>query len=268
MDPQVSVLIPTYRRAIALSVTLTGLYYQTEKTFDITISDQSPDDDLLSDASIETVINMLRQRGIEVRILKNLPRRGMAQQRQFLLDHARAPLALFLDDDLVLEPYVIANMRRVLRQHECGFVGCAPIGLSFRHDYRPHQQQIEFWQGIVRPEAILPGTEEWQRYKLHNAANVLHVEQKFNVSPERPMPYKIAWVGGCVMYDTGKLRELGGYGFWEQLPEAHCGEDVLAQLRVMRRYGGCGILPSGVYHQERETTVPDRRVNAPEYLGI
>lgn len=268
MYPEVSVLIPTYRRAIALSVTLTGLYYQSDRSFDITIADQSPDDELLQDASVDTVISMLRQRGVEVRVLKNLPRRGMAQQRQFLLEHARAPLSLFLDDDLVLESYVIANMKRVLREQECGFVGCAPIGLSYREDYRPVQQHIEFWEGRVEPEVILPGSDQWQRYRLHNAANVLHVEQRYGAVPEKPMPYKIAWVGGCVLYDTRKLRELGGYGFWEQLPEAHCGEDVLAQLRVMRRYGGCAILPSGVYHQERETTVPDRRVNAPEYLEI
>jgi hypothetical protein len=36
----------------------------------------------------------------------------------------------------------------------------------------------------------------------------------------------------------------------------------------MKKYGGCGIIPSGVYHQELETTVPDRTVNAPECLEI
>lgn len=70
------------------------------------------------------------------------------------------------------------------------------------------------------------------------------------------------------MYDTEKLRAVGGFSFWKDLPVNHSGEDVLAQLRVMKRYGGCGVIPSGVYHQELETTVPDRRVNAPEYLKI
>jgi hypothetical protein len=70
------------------------------------------------------------------------------------------------------------------------------------------------------------------------------------------------------MYNTEKLRYVGGFSFWKDLPEQHCGEDVLAQLRVMKKYGGCGIIPSGVYHQELETTVPDRKVNAPEFLEI
>jgi len=64
------------------------------------------------------------------------------------------------------------------------------------------------------------------------------------------------------------LREAGGFTFWETLPESHCDEDVLAQLRVMKKYGGYGVLPSGVYHQELETTVLDRKINAPEYLEI
>jgi hypothetical protein len=78
--------------------------------------------------------------------------------------------------------------------------------------------------------------------------------------------YKIAWIGGCVFYNTAHLRSVGGFSFWKQLPVAHCGEDVLAEIRVMEKYGGCGILPSGVYHQEAPTTVVDRRINAPEVL--
>jgi hypothetical protein len=70
------------------------------------------------------------------------------------------------------------------------------------------------------------------------------------------------------MYDRGKLCAVGGFGFWRQLPVEHCGEDVLAQQRVMARYGGCGLLPSGIYHQELPTTLKDRRVNAPKVLGL
>ncbi|WP_432812908.1 hypothetical protein [Pantanalinema sp. GBBB05] len=34
----------------------------------------------------------------------------------------------------------------------------------------------------------------------------------------------------------------------------------------MARYGGCGIMPSGVYHQELPTTVYDRSQDAPLLL--
>ena len=37
----VNILIPTFKRLKALAVTLTSLYYQSEKDFDIIIADQS-----------------------------------------------------------------------------------------------------------------------------------------------------------------------------------------------------------------------------------
>ncbi len=192
----------------------------------------------------------------------------MAQQRQFLLDRSPSPYSLFIDDDLILDAYVVRNMKQILETKNIGFVGCPVIGLSYQHDVRSHQQDIEFWDGEITPESIIPKSKQWERYRLHNAANPFHVEKKFNATADNPIPYKVAWVGGCVMYNTEKLRYVGGFSFWKDLPEQHCGEDVLAQLRVMKKYGGCGIIPSGVYHQELETTVPDRKVNAPEFLEI
>jgi len=267
-EKEINILIPTYKRAKALAVTLTSLYYQTDRSFDIIISDQSPDNRLEEDQTIQTIKRLLEIKGHSVSILKNLPFRGMAQQREFLLDNSAAAYSLFIDDDLVLDSYVVRNMKQIIQRETIGFVGCAVIGLSYQNDIRPHQQQIELWNGEIKPETIIPKSSEWERYKVHNAANIYHVEQNLNASSENPIPYKIAWIGGCVMYDTEKLREAGGFSFWKDLPQQHCGEDVLAELRVMKKYGGCGIIPSGVYHQELETTVPNRKINAPEFLAI
>jgi GT2 family glycosyltransferase len=268
MIKNIEVLIPTYNRLQALSVTLTSLYYQKEKSFDITISDQSSNDEIWTNDTVQTIIRLLQTNGHEVKIFKNLPRKGMAQQREFLLSKSEARYSIFLDDDLILEPYVIGNMLSVIEEQHCGFVGCAVIGLSYKDSWRSHQQNIEFWSNHVEPECVEPGSNAWERYTLHNAANIYHVQQKLNAQADKPKAYKVAWVGGCVMYDTKKLMTSGGFSFWEQLPESHCGEDVLAQIRVMKHYGGCGILPSGVYHQECETTVKDREINAPEFLQM
>lgn len=265
---KVTVLIPTFNRSTALAVTMTSLCFQTCKDFDIVVSDQSEGDIYGGDASLETVIRLLQEKGHGIRLIRNFPRRGMAQQRQFLLEQSQSLFSLFLDDDLVLEPYAIGNMLKVLEEEECGFVGNAVIGLSYLDDVRPYQQHIEFWEGRVSPETLSPGDSKWERHKLHNAANLYHVQKKLDVSPDAPLKYKVAWIGGCVMYDTFKLQEAGGFDFWQELPAKHCGEDVLAQLRVARQFGGCGLIPSGVYHQELKTTVPDREINAPEYLRI
>ena len=213
-------------------------------------------------------MRVLEAHGQPVEVHRHLPRRGMAEQRQYLLDQARAPYALFLDDDLILEPFVVECLLAAMQEEACGFVGSAVIGLSYLDDVRPHEQHVEFWEGAVQPEIVRPGSRAWERWRLHNAANIYHVQQRLGLTPVNPRKYKVAWVGACVLYDVAKLRAAGGYSFWRDLPPEHSGEDVLAQLRVMARYGGCGIIPSGVYHQELPTTITDRRVDAPKVLDL
>jgi GT2 family glycosyltransferase len=268
MKPLVDVLIPTFNRPCALAITLACLLPQTFRDFRLVLSDQSEDEPLDQSGEVLAVLNVLRAHENPVEIQKNLPRRGMAQQRQFLLDQARAPYALFLDDDVILEAWVLQNMFTALREEGCGFIGSALSGLTYIDDVRPAEQRIEFWEGRVEPEQVRPGTPAWERYKLHNAANIYHVARQLRLSPDRPRRYKVAWVGGCVLYDTAKLRAVGGFTFWKDLPARHAGEDVLAQLRVMDAYGGCGLIPAGVYHQQLPTTLPDRSVDAPKVLEI
>jgi glycosyltransferase involved in cell wall biosynthesis len=261
------ILIPTYNRAAALAVTLTSLCAQTYRHFRVIISDQTEDNSLEA-GEVKAACRVLQAHGQQVVMLQHLPRRGIAEQRQFLLDQANSPYVLYLDDDLILEPWVVEILLQAIQEEGCGFVGSAIIGLSFIDDIRPHQQQIEFWHDRVQPEKIAPKTREWERYQLHNAANVYHIQQRMNITLERSQKYRVAWIGGCVLYDTAKLRAVGGFEFWQKLPRHHCGEDVLAQMQVMAEYGGCGVLPSGVYHQELATTLPDRTHNAPQLLGV
>ncbi|MGH2458659.1 MAG: glycosyltransferase [Chloroflexota bacterium] len=266
---RLTVLIPTYRRTTALAATLAALFGQTLRDFDLVIADQTEPDQGDVPAEIQTVIRAFALRGQEVEYARRMARRGMAEQRHFLLSRARTPYVLFLDDDLLLEPWVAERLLDVLRAEGCGYVGMAPIGLSHVDDVRPSEQHIELWEGPVQPEDYVFETVPWQRYKLHNAANPLHLGQR--CAENQIVRYKVAWVGACVLFDRRKLLDVGGYGWWCELPVEHCGEDVLAELLVMRRYGGCGVLPSGVYHLELPTNVPDRRHNTDDlirkYLG-
>lgn len=270
--PDLDVLIPTYQRPAALAVTLATLIAQTLPRFRVIVSDQSEDGDPTSTPEVQAVVRVLRARGVQVQLLRHLPRRGLAEHRQFLLDNATAPYVLYLDDDLILEPTVLAMMLQAIAEERCGFVGSAVHGLSFLHDQRPHEQHIEFWDGPVQPERIEPGGPAWRRHRLHNASNLFHLQQRLRATGEIdgafPRRYKVAWIGACVMYDATMLRAAGGFRFWSQLPRDHCGEDVLAQLRVMARHGGCGLLPSGVYHQELPTTVTARDIDAPFALRL
>lgn len=260
----VDVLVPTCDRPAALAVTLGALAAASGPPIRILVSDQSEAAPSFDAPEVRAVLRYLGARGIPVTTCRHLPRRGMAEQRAFLLAQARAPWCLFLDDDVIVEPDLVARLHAAIVEQGCGFVGSAVHGLSFLGQLRPAQEQIEFWDGGVQPETVRPGTPAWARHHLHSAANLFHVQSRLRDGGTRL--YRVAWIGGCVLFDTAKLRAAGGFDFWRQLPDAHCGEDVLAQLRVMERYGGCGILPSGAYHMELPTTVTRREVDAPHFL--
>jgi hypothetical protein len=196
-------------------------------------------------------------------VLRHLPRRGLAEHRQFLLDQATAEKCLFLDDDIWLEPGALERLSRALDELGCGFVGMAPQGLSYLDDRRPEQTAgFEAWDGPVVPERIRPGTPGFERWPLHNAANLSHLGADLSLEPGEWVPYRVAWLGGCVLYRREALNTAGGFSFWTSLPVDHAGEDVVAQWQVMERYGAAGILPSGAVHLESPTTVTDRRVEA------
>ncbi|MES3023058.1 MAG: glycosyltransferase family 2 protein [Pseudomonadota bacterium] len=262
----VDVLVPTCNRPGALAVTLTALAAQSLRPLRIVISDQSDAAGVFDQAEVRAVLRYLRASGCVVLALRHWPRRGMAEQRAFLLAQAEAPYCLFLDDDVLLEPDLVTRLLASMREQQCGFVGSALHGLSYLDQVRPHQQHIEFWESDVCPELVAPGAPAWERHHLHSAANLFHVQARLGLGPGQTRHYRVAWIGGCVLFDTAKLREAGGFDFWSALPAAHCGEDVLAQLRVMERFGGCGIIPSGAYHLELPTTISEREVDAPQLL--
>ena len=131
----------------------------------------------------------------------------------------------------------------------------------------PTSSRSIFWAGKVELEDIAPGAFQWDRQNLHSAANLFHVQQALGLAGGPTRCYRVAWIGGCVLVDTGKLRDNGRFDVWPRLPPDHCGEDAQAQLAVMRRHGGCGIIPSGACHMELPTTVTARSVDAPKVLG-
>lgn len=264
----VDVLIPTYGRKTGLAVVLTSLLGQTFQDFDVIISDQTDDDEAyLDSAEIRTLTGALRWHGRRVTLHRHLPRRGLAEQRQFLLEQSAAPYVHFIDDDVLLDPPVMRRMLDVLRAEGAGFVGCPATGLDYLQDVRPHQHAIEVWDGPVTPEPFRPESIPWERHMVNNAANPLHLERRL-AADGRTIRYKVAWVGGAnVLFDRAKLIRVGGFSWWSRLPREHAGEEVVVQFLLINTYGGCGILPSGTYHLGLPTSVTDRAHNATELFG-
>ncbi|WP_309109064.1 glycosyltransferase family A protein [Arthrobacter sp.] len=262
-DIDLDVLVPTCNRPAELAVTLAGLAGQADPPFRVVVSDQSSVEPGWGHPAAAAMVRLLEAQGRPTSLVRHLPRLGLAEHRQFLLEQSTAKKVLFLDDDVWLEPDALERMSDALDRLECGFVGMAPQGLSFLDDKRP-EQMVSFaaWDGPVTPEKIRPDAPGFERWPLHSAANLSHLSAQLGLQPGQWVPYRVAWVGGCTMYLRDVLNEAGGFSFWRQLPREHCGEDVLAQWQVMETYGGAGILPSGAVHLESPTTVGDRSVEA------
>ena len=248
----IEVLLPTCNRLPSLVMTLSGVAAQTCAGLHVVVADQgrSPVSD---EPVVRALFRVIEARGGSIEYHHRPPLHGIAEQRAFLLDRATAREVLYLDDDVLMEPWVVQRLSETLRREGCGFVGAFPAGLSFRDDRRLRQQRIEYWDGPVRPECLEPEGPGWERWHLHRAANLHHVAEA--LPPGDTRLYKVAWVASCILYDREKLLSVGGFSFWWRLPRYHSGEEVLVQNLLMRRWGGCGMVPSGTYYAEVPTTV-------------
>jgi GT2 family glycosyltransferase len=281
-ERELDVLVPTRNRPVELAATLAGLAAQGGPDagfgggtgfdggagfgggtgFGVVVSDQSDGEPAWRHPGVAGLIRALRHTGHPVLLGQHLPRRGLAEHRAHLLSRTRARYALYVDDDVWLEPGTVARLLTAIRMLGCGFVGNAPHGLSYADVHRPAQESsyTEWPGGRVEPERIAVRGPRWDRHTVHSAANLLHLTGRLGLAPGEWRAYKVAWIGACVLYDRAKLIAVGGFDFWPMVPAAHAGEDVVVQLRLQAVYGGAGIVPSGAYHLESPTTVPDREV--------
>lgn len=191
--PRIDVLVPTCGRPAALAVTLTSIGAQDYPELRIVVSDQTEGSTALGQAEVVAVLRYLRARGRQVETWHHLPRRGMAEQRAFLLAQSHAPYCLFVDDDVILEPGLVGRLHGLLVRQGCGFVGSAVHGLSYLGQERPAQEQLTFWEGRVEPETVLPGSSAWARHHLHSAANLFTCSAAWASRRTRRAP--TAWPG-------------------------------------------------------------------------
>jgi Predicted glycosyltransferases len=248
----VDILLPTCNRLESLIFTLSGVATQDFTDFRLIVADQS-DEPARNSTVVQTLLRIIEARGARVEWHHRPSLWGIAEQRDYLLRRSDAPAVLFLDDDVLMEAGVLGRLLRILNEQQCGFVGAFPNGASYRLDVRPEQQVVEFWEGRVQSEAVNLGTREWERWNLHRASNLLHASMR--LAPGEFRLYKVAWLASCVLYNREKLVEVGGFSFWPRLPRFHSGEEVLVQNLIMRRWGGCGVMPSQTWYSEVPSTV-------------
>ena len=132
-----------------------------------------------------------------------------------------------------------------------GFDAYGLLGVRLDSGKRRDDGGISFFTTDSRGEPLDDVSEAGAAIKLRVSNSILKHGQQLPAMP-------------VLSYDSTRLlpQTFTGTGFNQR----HYVEDVAAQLAVLERYGGAGVLPSGAYHLESPTTVTEREVEAYEAL--
>src|SRR4051812_44406814 len=80
-EPAIDVLLPTSGRIAELAVVLGGLAAQDDPPSRVPVSDQSDAHAMAEAPAVQAMLRVLAAQGREVRVLRHLPRRGIAEHR-------------------------------------------------------------------------------------------------------------------------------------------------------------------------------------------
>jgi len=253
--PIVDVLVTTTGPPASLGATLSSLANQRYPSFRVTAARPPLHDPEVPQLS--GLVQVLESRGHAVRLVDARESRDAGGRAQSLLDRAAAPYVLVVDDGIFLEADLLGRLLAAIRSSNCGFVGSNVVDLRFRDEHRPEEEAIEFWDAAVRPEEIGVESPGWARRKVHRGANLQHLRERLPRTRDRL--YHVADIQGCILYDAEKLRSVGGFRTATQhahplsVPQSTVSA---AQLRLLGRFGGAGLFPSGAYRLTPITSQP------------
>lgn len=111
-DVRCSVVIPVYNRGDLLRAVLEGLAAQTmdKAAFEVLVCDDG------STEPLDPVVDRFRAALPRIRHLRQ-PNQGPAAARNLGIEHAVAPIVLFLDSDVLPEPDVVRSLTEALERH-------------------------------------------------------------------------------------------------------------------------------------------------------
>ncbi|HEX4898473.1 MAG TPA: glycosyltransferase family A protein [Candidatus Limnocylindrales bacterium] len=269
--PIVDVLIPTTGAPASLGATLSSLANQRYPSFRVMVA--RPPLDEAGEPELSGLVGVLEASGHAVRFVDAQAPGRDGGRVQALLDLAAAEYVLVVDDGIFLEADLLGRLVGGLRASGGALLGSSVVDLRFRDEHRPDEEAIEFWDGPVRPEQIGVDGRAWARRKVHRGANLQHLRERLPRTRDRL--YHVADIGGCVLYDTAKLRSVGGFrplGDHGRHPSVPLSTTSATQLRLLDRYGGAGLFPSGAYRltpiaTEPQSWPPVRRDALPPVTG-
>jgi glycosyltransferase involved in cell wall biosynthesis len=250
--PHVSVIVPTYRREEALRRCLAALAAQDvpPEAFEVLVVDDDPDSPALAAPAPQEWPFRLR------RIPS--PGQGAAAARNHGAREAEAPLLLFVDDDVVVDPGLVRAHLRWHRERGEGAVLVGPYRPRPVHDNLAAQVARLWWQDLFE----LLGEAEGATFVAALTANVsLHrttFERIGGLAEEYSKERREDWEWGLRM-----LRMGIEIGFEPAASARHeFTLDVKQRLRDARREGVGDTLIASTY-PEAISNLPLRHVSRP-----
>lgn len=144
LAPDVSVVVPTWRRPTLLERCLEALVRQTlaPRRYEIVVCDDGPDEPTRS--LVERIADAHRGRGLQLRYLPVTATQGPAGARNAGWRHARAQIIAFTDDDTIADPRWLEVGLAALAGGACAAAGAIVVPLPERPtDYEADASGLE-----------------------------------------------------------------------------------------------------------------------------
>ncbi len=217
--PWVDLLVTTYRRAADVARLLDNLRAQRYAPFRLQVFDGSPDTETAS------VVEAFRARhGEPYPLVYHRTPSGMTRQRNIAVDHACGEIAIFLDDDVELEPDYLEVVVRVFEQDPHGTIA----GLNgFDHN---GSAILGVRQRLFRAIGLLPPVGcarylPWGHGTPHYEGGVFTGVRDCDLL-----------IGHNMAWRTSVLKELRFASFYEEYPTYVLYDDQDISLRARTRY--------------------------------
>lgn len=132
LGPDVSVVVPTWRRPALLERCLEALVGQTlaPHRYEIVVCDDGPDE--ATRALVERIADAHRARALAIRYLPVAATQGPAGARNAGWRQARAECIAFTDDDTIADPHWLAAGLRAMADGACAASGAIVVPLPER----------------------------------------------------------------------------------------------------------------------------------------
>ncbi|MFZ6027460.1 MAG: glycosyltransferase family 2 protein [Chloroflexota bacterium] len=198
MNPQVSIIIPTYQREKPLRDTLSWLLEQSSALWELILVDQTPQ----HEAETEQMLHSLAKSG-QLR-LERLERPSLPAARNAGIRAAQGEIVLFLDDDIYPGPNLAAlHLRHYVDAHIGSVAG--RIHVSARPDPEGHpwpDGPNVFDRNRPGERAFAPGGHLSVRRELALQAGLFDENFISNaVSEEEDFGFAVRRLGASVVYD-------------------------------------------------------------------